>query len=65
MKNNIAVKDILGYISVEKLDYFAQETLVDWNVKKLHGKELFKLCVFRVLNFNRFIIQHNTAPQSS
>lgn len=53
MKNNIAVKDILGYISDEKLDYFAQETLVDWNVKKLYGKELFKLCVFGVLNENR------------
>lgn len=53
MKNNIAVKDILGYICDEKLDFFAQETRVDWNVKKLHGKELFKLCVFGVLNENR------------
>lgn len=53
MKNKIAVKEILGYISDEKLDFFAQETLVDWNVKKLHGKELFKLCVFGVLNENR------------
>lgn len=53
MKNKIAVKEILGYISDEKLDFFAQETMVDWNVKKLHGKELFKLCVFGVLNENR------------
>lgn len=53
MKNTLAVKEILGYISDEKLDFFAQETLVDWNVKKLHGKELFKLCVFGVLNENR------------
>lgn len=53
MKNNIAVKDILGYISDEKLDFFAQETQVDWNVKKLYGKELFKLCVFGVLNESR------------
>lgn len=53
MKNKIAVKDILGYISDDKLDFFAQETLVDWNVKKLYGKELFKLCVFGVLNENR------------
>lgn len=53
MKNTVAVKEILGYISDEKLDFFAQETLVDWNVKKLHGKELFKLCVFGVLNENR------------
>lgn len=53
MKNKVAVKDILGYISDEKLDFFAKETLVDWNVKKLYGKELFKLCVFGVLNENR------------
>jgi hypothetical protein len=53
MENKIAVKEILGYISDEKLDFFAQETMVDWNVKKLHGKELFKLCVFGVLNENR------------
>jgi hypothetical protein len=53
MKNKIAVKEILGYISDEKLDFFAQETMVDWNVKKLHGKELFKLCVYGVLNENR------------
>lgn len=53
MKNKIAVKDILGYISDDKLDFFAQETLVDWNVKKLYGKELFKLCVFGVLNENK------------
>lgn len=53
MRDKIAVKEILGYISDEKLDFFAQETLVDWNVKKLYGKELFKLCVFGVLNENR------------
>lgn len=47
------VKEILGYISEEHLDFFAQETMVDWNVKKLKGKELFKLCVFGVLNENR------------
>ena len=53
MKNKIAVKEILGYISDEKLDFLAKETLVDWNVKKLYGKELFKLCLFGVLNENR------------
>jgi hypothetical protein len=53
MKSKIAVKEIMGYISDEKLDFFAQETLVDWKVKKLHRKELFKLCVFGVLNENR------------
>lgn len=47
------VKNILGYISDDQLDFFAQETMVDWNVKKLKGKELFKLCVFGVLNENR------------
>ena len=48
MKSKIAVKEILGYISDEKLDFLAKETLVDWNVKKLYGKELFKLCLFGV-----------------
>ncbi|MEN9909052.1 MAG: hypothetical protein RLZZ540_2201 [Bacteroidota bacterium] len=53
MEDKIAVQKILGYISDEKLDFFAQETMVDWNSKKLKGKELFKLCVFGVLNQNR------------
>lgn len=53
MENKTAVKEILGYISDEKLDFFAQETMVDWNAKKLRGKELFKLCVFGFLNQNR------------
>lgn len=53
MKNTTSVKEILGYISEEKLDFFAQETMVDWNAKKLRGKELFKLCIFGVLNENR------------
>jgi hypothetical protein len=53
MEIKTEVKEILGYISEEHLDFFAQETMVDWNVKKLKGKELFKLCVFGVLNENR------------
>jgi hypothetical protein len=53
MGNRIAVQKVLGYISDEQLDFFAQETMVDWNTKKLKGKELFKLCVFGVLNENR------------
>lgn len=47
------VKEILSYISDDQLDFFAKETLVDWNAKKLKGRELFKLCVFGVLNENR------------
>lgn len=53
MKINTGVNEILGYISEDKLDFFAQETMVDWNAKKLKGKELFKLCVFGILNENR------------
>ena len=53
METRTDVKEILGYISEEHLDFFAQETMVDWNAKKLKGKELFKLCVFGVLNENR------------
>jgi hypothetical protein len=48
-----SVQKILNYIPEEQLDFFAKETLVDWNVKKLLGKELFKLCLFGVLNENR------------
>lgn len=51
--DNASVKEILSYIPDEQLDFFAKETLVDWNVKKLSGKELFKLCLFGVLNENR------------
>ncbi|WP_409415626.1 IS4 family transposase [Flavobacterium sp. PS2] len=47
------VREILSYISDDQLDFFARETMVDWNAKKLKGKELFKLCVFGVLNENR------------
>lgn len=53
MEIKIDVKQILGYVSDDQLDFFAQETMVDWNVKKLKGKELFKLCVFGILNENR------------
>lgn len=53
MKNTVSANAILGYISDDQLDFFARETMVDWNVKKLKGKELFKLCVFGVLNENR------------
>ena len=53
MKKKVTVHEILNYIPNEKLDFFARETLVDWNAKKLQGKELFKLCVFGILNENR------------
>ena len=48
--NNASVKKVLSYIPDEQLDFFAKEILVDWNVKKLSGKELFKLCLFGFLN---------------
>ncbi|MGE6356272.1 hypothetical protein ACQKCJ_20575, partial [Flavobacterium sp. NPDC079362] len=53
MQIRTEVKEILNYISEDQLDFFAQQTMVDWNAKKLKGKELFKLCVFGVLNENR------------
>lgn len=53
MQTKTDVKEILNYISDDQLDFFAQQTMVDWNAKKLKGKELFKLCVFGVLNENR------------
>jgi hypothetical protein len=47
------VAEIFNYIEDKDLDFLVQETKVDWNVKKLQGKELFKLLVFGVLNENR------------
>jgi hypothetical protein len=53
MEQVVKLKSLLGYISEENLDFIAKETSVDWNVKKLKGKELFKLCLYGILNNNR------------
>lgn len=53
MKNRIKVSEIINYISDSDLDFLSKETQVDWNVKKLQGKELFKLLIFGILNENR------------
>jgi hypothetical protein len=45
MKKKVAVHEILNYIPDCQLDFFASETMVDWNSKKLQGKELFRLCL--------------------
>ena len=47
------VSEIINYINDADLDFLSKETQVDWNVKKLQGKELFKLLIFGVLNENR------------
>lgn len=47
--SSVSVKDILSYIPESRLDFFATQTSVNWNVKKLQGKELFKLCLFGLL----------------
>jgi hypothetical protein len=36
MRDKISVKEILGYISDEKLDFFVQETLVDYQEVTLY-----------------------------
>ena len=53
MKAPFRVQDILNFIPEEQLDFFAQETNVDWNSKKLTGKELFNLCIYGVLSQDR------------
>ncbi|GAA3594094.1 hypothetical protein Q4Q39_06570 [Flavivirga amylovorans] len=53
MKAQVPVQGILNFIPEEKLDFFAEETKVDWNSKKLTGKELFNLCIYGVLSQNR------------
>lgn len=43
MQNRTEVKEILNYISEDQLDFFAKETMVDWNVKKLKGYKIPKI----------------------
>lgn len=43
-------EDIIGLVPDELLDNLASETGVDYSVKKLHGKNIFKLFLFAFLN---------------
>lgn len=43
-------EDIIGLVPDELLDRLSDETGVDYSVKKLQGKHLFKLFLFTVLN---------------
>src|SRR3989339_360566 len=43
-------EDIIGLVPDELLDNLAAETGVDYSVKKLHGKSIFKLFLFAFLN---------------
>lgn len=43
-------EDIIGLVPDELLDNLADETAVDYSVKKLHGKSVFKLFLFAFLN---------------
>jgi len=43
-------EDIIGLVPDELLDDLADETGVDYSVKKLHGKHIFKLFLFGFLN---------------
>lgn len=52
-QSSVSVKDIFSYIPESRLDFFSTQTGVDWNVKKLAGKELFKLCLFGILSESR------------
>lgn len=43
-------EDIIGLVPDELLDNLAQDTGVDYSVKKLHGKSVFKLFLFAFLS---------------
>lgn len=43
-------EEIIGLVPDELLDSLATETGVDYSVKKLHGKNIFKLFLFAALN---------------
>jgi hypothetical protein len=53
MKSQVPVQDILRFIPEDTLVFFAKEPKVDWNSKKLTGKELFNLCIYGVLSQDR------------
>lgn len=46
---NLSVSDLLSLIPDSKLDFLVATTKVDWNVKKLGGKELFKLLLYSLI----------------
>lgn len=48
----VSASYLLSCIPSEQLDFLASELEVDWNVKKLSGKELFQLCLFGLLSEN-------------
>lgn len=44
------VEDVISLVPDELLDSLADETGVDYSVKKLHGKSIFKLFLFTFLS---------------
>ena len=48
----VSVSYLLNCMPSSQLDFLASELNVDWNVKKLGGKELFQLCLFGLLSEN-------------
>lgn len=53
MNKQVSVQEILNFIPEDKFDFFAESTKVDWNSKKLTGKELFNLCLYGILSQDR------------
>lgn len=50
---SICAKDLLGYLPDKLLAELSEETKVDYQVKKLNGKFVFKLLLYAVLNTTR------------
>jgi len=50
MNKKVSVKSILGLIDDNLLDNLAEETGVDFNIKKLSGKVIFKLLLMTILD---------------
>jgi|SRR5580700_3420174 hypothetical protein len=56
-QQGISVKQILGLIPDDKLALLAQETEVNWQVKKLWGELMFKLLLMSILQSNRISLR--------
>ena len=50
MENSIRAEDVIDLVPDHLLDTIAMETGIDYSVKKLQGKNIFKLFLFGVLN---------------
>ena len=63
--SGISVKILLSYLSDDVLENMALVSGVDYNVKKLEGKLMFKLLLYSLLNSTRLSLNVMVAYSES